>query len=93
MNITKETDTHLNPVTSTADVTVAITPKIDKYYWVLYKSTAGITRELVTTTQPLTIKRSHVGMQNLLNWKEISKEEYTNCSNFSNEEVLEKEVD
>jgi hypothetical protein len=98
MNITKETDTHLNPVTSTADAKVlvysgpGIGPVQNTYYWVLYKSTNGITREFVTTIHPFSIDRGANGIQYLLNWKDISATEFVNFR-CADEEVLEKEVD
>ena len=101
MNITKETDTHLNPVTSTADANVlvysgpgikAVPTSSDNYYWVLYKSTNGITREFVTTVHPFSIDRGAHGIQYLLNWKDISATEFVNFR-CADEEVFEKEVD
>lgn len=92
MNITREAEIHLNPVTSTADVNVGIQLTTDKYYWVLYKSTRGITREFVTTIHPFNIDRTFNGIQNLLNWKTITATEFTNFK-CADEELLEKEVD
>lgn len=89
MNITREAN--INPVTSTADVHVVLTPA-PKYYWVLYKSTSGITREFVTTIHPFNIDRGANGIQYLMNWKDISATEFVNFR-CADEEVLEKEVD
>jgi hypothetical protein len=91
MNITREANIH-NPVTNTADVHVAITPTVAKYYWVLYKSTSGITREFVTTIHPFNIDRGANGIQYLMNWKDINATEFVNFR-CADEEVLEKEVD
>ena len=92
MNITREAEIHLNPVTSTADVNVKVQSTTDKYYWVLYKSTRGITREFVTTIHPFGIDRVSNGIQNLLNWKIITAIEF-NAFRCADEELLEKEVD
>jgi hypothetical protein len=92
MNITREAEIHRNPVTSTVDAIVSVQPVPDKYYWILYKSIKGTTKENVVTKHPFHLDRSSYDIQNLLNWKEISAAEFTSFKT-ADEEILEKEVD